>query len=1227
MSKRLAVVIVMVFLPVGSVGGQPTTTAAAEESIQKGGRLESLAINTAPTTEEGLQELLKLVRAHLARWRDSATTQPTTQPAQPAGPAPTAGPDEKKKEKESKESAKDGSNAAAKEKGPAEPPGQPLWTALLALEGEVLQQLDDIKQVAELKKPQRQEELTRQVQALSEEGLGKKKKWEGLIPAKDASDAERQEKTKQLLVLLKSEGLAGRALEKALKQAEEDYNSANNRIESRASIQKHHVEELSGLSEKVKNAPQAIQEARRALEGYSRALAESKEKPSGGKEAEDAMLALLEARCGLTVLRAGGYGLRQTRLELERTYEEQLIKGLREKVEGLRLERLVYQHAKAGMELEEVQAQQRKQLPAFEKAYLEAKKLELESRQWFSQFEGLTKDRFSKTRLDNLQSRVKLERGYWAYFLDTLDTRRGLEIREAYQKVRGDIEAESANVSGLRAKLTEAYRERSATLRRRNEVTNEFEKLSQQFETEIAKAEDQEAATRTRTQWAELKPLFDTKSEMRRIVESQDEIIGYLQEALKVNKGYLTELDQTRSQLFWSYLRVRDRGVFTPDWVELKKEWAKAFAWETSPFPGLLKSFPEQVGRSRPGMRAWTVVFLVVSLLAGVFVQRRLLAWADAREKRVYAEVREDQLTGLPLSDRLQVQGVRVVSRASVVAFLLAAGLGGCLFLGLEGTARRTALTLLGFLLVLRVGFAVVRGLFHPARPRFRLMQCTNEVASYWWNWWRLALFLSLIVMPVPLVLRSMNVLPLTEEYLWDVVLALYLVCLIGFLRRRESVLHVTGPGRRADRGLFFGLISTLYPVLFLLSVLLLILAVAGYSALATHVFRGMLWTVFALIATTLLTRSLGDMIDKYRRRLSKRVEAAMPEAQEGDEPDREAALEQAREFDLTLAFVSSLGKWVLRVASLMVILAVWGVSVVEIDAFLDYRLAGDEKYPVTMWRVLALVVVLVGSVLVSRGLRWFLRARVYPNYEGLDTGAQAAVNTVIHYVLLGLGLFVGLQVVHVHLATLTVLFGTVGLGLGLGLQPLFVNFLSGLIILFERHLKVGDKVEVDGILGKVTGISMRATSIITFDNVDMVIPNADFITSKVTNWTLNEELIRGTVDVGVAYGSDPKLVKRLLLQVAHESLLVLADPPPQVRFMNFGASSLDFRVYAWFANMGDRWDFITDSRYRIVELFKEHGIEIPFPQQTLSTVGDRPLKVSIENPRKDEPDQGEKTQ
>ena len=228
------------------------------------------------------------------------------------------------------------------------------------------------------------------------------------------------------------------------------------------------------------------------------------------------------------------------------------------------------------------------------------------------------------------------------------------------------------------------------------------------------------------------------------------------------------------------------------------------------------------------------------------------------------------------------------------------------------------------------------------------------------------------------------------------------------------------------------------------------------------------------------------------------------------------------------------------------------------------------------------------------------LRTKVLDRTE-LDEGVKFSVQRVTSYVFFAVGALVSLQALGVDLGSLTVFSGALGIGLGLGFQTIAKNFASGLILLLEHPIKVGDRVEVGDLLGNIVNIGSRGTWVQTNDNVVMIVPNSEFIEGRVTNWTANDRNVRINLPLGVSYGSDPEHVRDTLLQVAQEHPDVLEDPSPGVIFTGFGASSLDFELRVWTTRqVATPRVFSSQLYFKVFAVLKKEGIEIPFPQRDL---------------------------
>ena len=263
------------------------------------------------------------------------------------------------------------------------------------------------------------------------------------------------------------------------------------------------------------------------------------------------------------------------------------------------------------------------------------------------------------------------------------------------------------------------------------------------------------------------------------------------------------------------------------------------------------------------------------------------------------------------------------------------------------------------------------------------------------------------------------------------------------------------------------------------------------------------------------------------------------------------------------------------------------------------FRIGGT---PVTLASLVSFFVFLALAFLVSKLLQRAL-GRVYRRRQ-VDEGVQYALNRLLHYAVVGLGVFLALDNLGISVTGLAALGAILGVGIGFGLQNIAQNFVSGLILLLERPVKKGDFVEVGDTRGTVREIRARATVVTTLDNVDILVPNGQFITEPVINSTFHDRRVRIGVRVGVAYGSDTQQVRATLERVAAGHPGVLEEPKPLVRFDDFGESSLDFTLLVWLSSPRTEPIVASDLRFAIDRAFREAGIEIPFPQRDVRIRG-----------------------
>ena len=272
----------------------------------------------------------------------------------------------------------------------------------------------------------------------------------------------------------------------------------------------------------------------------------------------------------------------------------------------------------------------------------------------------------------------------------------------------------------------------------------------------------------------------------------------------------------------------------------------------------------------------------------------------------------------------------------------------------------------------------------------------------------------------------------------------------------------------------------------------------------------------------------------------------------------------------------------------------------VQLRAWLEIPLVPIGGTRFTLWTVLYLVVFIVLLIYITGKLKAWMVGHLLARTR-IDIGVQQAVGSIFRYVIVAIGFMIILQTAGIDLSVLTVLAGALGIGVGFGLQNITNNFVSGLIILFERPIKVGDRIEVGNVTGDVVKISPRATTIVTNDNIAIIVPNSEFISSQVINWSYTNRDVRLNFPVGVAYQSDPELVRKALLEVAADHPGVLKERNADVLLQEFGDSSLNFILRIWTRDYTTTPGVLrSELNYAIWKKFKELGIEIPFPQRDL---------------------------
>jgi small-conductance mechanosensitive channel len=266
---------------------------------------------------------------------------------------------------------------------------------------------------------------------------------------------------------------------------------------------------------------------------------------------------------------------------------------------------------------------------------------------------------------------------------------------------------------------------------------------------------------------------------------------------------------------------------------------------------------------------------------------------------------------------------------------------------------------------------------------------------------------------------------------------------------------------------------------------------------------------------------------------------------------------------------------------------------------FKEFVLFKIQDVGITISHLTVAIVAVVLSLVVSRMVRSALSRHLLDKFD-IDKGLQYALLRFVHYVILVIGIYIGLKTVNIPLGAIVGLFAVIGVGIGFGLQNLAANFISGVILLLERPVKIGDRLEVNEVWGDVKRINLRTTLIQTPDNVSIIVPNSKLLENEVINYSYGDPKIRLQIPIGIAYGSDCDKATEIMCQVARDNQHVMQSPEPKVRFREFGDSSLNFMLLCWIPDVVAKFDVVSEVNYAIDRAFRENGIEIPFPQRDL---------------------------
>ncbi|MEL0587163.1 MAG: mechanosensitive ion channel domain-containing protein [Candidatus Thiodiazotropha sp. (ex. Lucinoma kazani)] len=422
------------------------------------------------------------------------------------------------------------------------------------------------------------------------------------------------------------------------------------------------------------------------------------------------------------------------------------------------------------------------------------------------------------------------------------------------------------------------------------------------------------------------------------------------------------------------------------------------------------------------------------------------------------------------------------------------------------------------------------------------------------------------------------------------------------------------------------------FPLLLLIGAGLIVSTVLGYMTLSLRLLGRVELTfwffvgLFTLKEVLLRYLFIAERRLRYKNALQRREELRTQREQEQQQGDDEYSVIITEIPELNFDALGEQAKRLVRFGylfgSVVGAWLIWADLLPALEFLNDVHLPFNTSQlvdgivteaPLTLRDIVIGAIILIVTILAAKNLPGVLEITLLQRLP-LEAGARYALSTLVQYLIAAIGTIMAFSSIGFQWSSIQWLVAALGVGLGFGLQEIVANFISGIILLFERPIRVGDVVTLDTTTGVVSRIRIRATTLINYDKQEMLIPNKEFITGRVINWTLTDKVNRIIVTVGVAYGSDVSEAMRLMLKAAEENEHVLQEPKPVATFEAFGDSSLTLLLRAYLGSMDNRLVTITALHEAINNKFNEAGIEIPFPQRDLHLGGSNPLEVRISN-------------
>lgn len=785
--------------------------------------------------------------------------------------------------------------------------------------------------------------------------------------------------------------------------------------------------------------------------------------------------------------------------------------------------------------------------------------------------------------------------------LKKTDTSKPKEIDKSIKRIDAEVHRLSEAIASMEVfipSLKEDQKLVSENLSRANEEIGRIEKNT-------AKFADKTLASQA-TDYA--RQIAKTLEEQSGLLLSR---LDKMSERLEIKQNTLVLLNRTKEKL----LNLKAASIWTRKESAISFRTISTLHQDCMDFYGQMstlvyaqvKTLAAYVSERKNTFNFWIRVCVILTLIAGCYFSRQYGYCLSSKIQTRYGAQNTSYLKTQLLPSLVIILQNSLNSIWMVIFSVTIAGL-----FKIESALITSTIYVLAFIAIHKVlkGFLVES--FGPGKGDKKLVISLAYISpKHLYKSLNVILLFSLITLSIITVLSLFEFKSDFIELLWFV-FRVGILALLLWLAMQKTLIFKLLPDVETQLGrIIHRIIKIMYPVLIFFIISLFAIRSLGYTVLTYTFIMTCLKSFLIAFIAFWIGKFLQYRLNYVRERRLKK------------EHVKKGTPEEKRFHTLTLLYQVSFN-YVTSLTAAGVIIYVWiktflkaigspaapfliheifretGTVLSAIGNGLRYHLYVDgEKYTTPIKIIIALVVLFI-PFFASRYIKKFLDEKAFHKLH-IEHGLKHTLSTMIRYIIIGVSALIGLHLAGIPLKSLTIFAGAFGIGIGFGMQNIISNFVSGIILLFERPMRVGDIINLeDGTIGTVKKISARSTTIQTPSAITVIVPNSKFIENKITNWTLPTTQIRSSVKVGVAYGSDTKQVRKCLLEVARQNPNVRANPEPYVLFLEFGDSELVFELFHWVDDPSRINVTRSELNFSIDEAFQKNNIEMAFPQRDI---------------------------